>query len=182
MTWSLLSSVWPQRRQICIAVIATLSAIIAALPAAAVEPGERLKDPALEKRARALSADLRCLVCQNQSIDDSDAPLARDLRLLVRRRLQAGDSDRDVLDYVVARYGEFVLLRPPFNARTILLWLSPLLVLLGVLAFVWANIRGRHSQTKVPAAAPLSQDEQRALDDLIGHDAGHTPNRSDRAS
>lgn len=98
--------------------------------ASAVQPDEQLADPALEARARAVSAELRCLVCQNQSIDDSDAPLARDLRVLVRQRLEAGDSDREVRDYLVARYGDFILLRPPFAASTWLLWLTPVLVLL----------------------------------------------------
>ena len=95
-----------------------------------MQPDEILADPALETRARALSKELRCMVCQNQSIDDSDAPLARDLRMLVRERLQAGDSDRQVIDFLVARYGEFVLLRPRFSARTALLWLGPAAILL----------------------------------------------------
>mgnify|MGYP005858098385 CR=1 FL=1 len=102
-----------------------LHALLAPGTARAVQPGEVLADPALEARARALSANLRCLVCQNQSIDESDAPLARDLRLLVRERLVAGDSDAQVERFLVARYGEFVLLRPPFAAHTLLLWLMP---------------------------------------------------------
>jgi cytochrome c-type biogenesis protein CcmH len=97
----------------------------------AVSPDEILSDPVLEARARALSAGLRCLVCQNQSIDDSDAPLARDLRLLVRERLTAGDSDEDVEAFIVARYGEYVLLRPPFSVRTVILWLVPLVLLIA---------------------------------------------------
>jgi cytochrome c-type biogenesis protein CcmH len=102
-----------------------------ASPAAlAVQPDEMLSDAALETRARTLSKELRCMVCQNQSIDDSDAPLARDLRILVRERLQAGDSDRQVIDFLVARYGEFVLLKPRFSAHTALLWLGPVAVLL----------------------------------------------------
>src|SRR6202047_5254219 len=110
---------------------------LAAQPAIAVQPDEILKDQALESRARALSRDLRCMVCQNQSIDDSDAPLARDLRLLVRERLQAGDSNREVIDFLVARYGEFVLLRPRFSAHTAILWLTPLgILLIGVFVFV----------------------------------------------
>ncbi|MFK4824075.1 cytochrome c-type biogenesis protein CcmH [Paenochrobactrum sp. BZR 588] len=99
-------------------------------PAFAVNPDEVLSDPALEKRARNLSAGLRCMVCQNESIDDSNAELARDLRILVRDRLTAGDSDQDVLEYVVDRYGEFVLLKPRFNSRTILLWGFPVVLLL----------------------------------------------------
>ena len=106
-------------------------------PALAVQPDEILKDPALEARARALSQELRCMVCQNQSIDDSDAPLAKDLRVLVRERLKQGESDGQVIDFLVARYGEFVLLRPRLNVRTALLWLGPPAVLLGgVLALV----------------------------------------------
>ena len=95
------------------------------IPAAAVQPDEILSDSQLEARARTLTKELRCMVCQNQSIDDSDAPLARDLRLLVRERLQAGDSNREVIDFLVARYGEFVLLRPRFSAHTAILWLTP---------------------------------------------------------
>jgi cytochrome c-type biogenesis protein CcmH len=109
-------------------------------PVLAVQPDEVLQDVRLEQRARALSRELRCMVCQNQSIDDSDAPLARDLRILVRERLTAGDSDTQVLDYLVARYGQFVLLRPRFESETALLWLTPVLVLvfgaLGAVLFV----------------------------------------------
>lgn len=105
--------------------VMTLLTFVAVPPAMAVEPGEALSDPALEARARALSKELRCMVCQNQSIDDSEAPLARDLRMLVRERLQAGESDRQVIDFLVARYGEFVLLRPRFSWHTALLWLGP---------------------------------------------------------
>lgn len=110
----------------------------------AVQPDEVLADAALEVRARALSKELRCMVCQNQSIDDSDAPLARDLRILVRERLQAGDSDAQVMDFLVARYGEFVLLKPRFNARTAVLWLLPAVaLLLGAVALVLFWRRGR---------------------------------------
>lgn len=136
-------------------------------PAAAVQPDEILPNPALEQRARQLSSGLRCLVCQNQSIDDSDAPLARDLRILVRERLVAGDSDRAVTDFVVARYGDFVLLSPPVNARTILLWSGPFLILLLAFVLVWRRAR------KVPspqAAAPLSADERASLDALMKRD------------
>ena len=119
------------------------AALITASSAFAVQPDEVLKDPALEHRARAISAGLRCLVCQNQSIDDSDAPLARDLRLIVRERLSVGDGDAAVEDYVVARYGEFVLLRPVFARHTLLLWLTPLLaVLLGGFG-IWRLARRR---------------------------------------
>ncbi len=100
-------------------------------PAFAVQPDEQLADPVLEARARDISEGLRCLVCQNQSIDDSDAPLARDLRLLVRERLKDGDSDDAVRSYLVARYGDFILLKPPFEVGTLLLWLTPALVLVA---------------------------------------------------
>ena len=109
-------------------VVATLLLLLS-LPAQAVEPHEMLDDPVLEARARKLSAVIRCLVCQNQSIDDSDAPLARDLRAMVRTRLLAGDSDQDIRAAVTARYGEFVLFRPRFGGATALLWLLPLLLL-----------------------------------------------------
>src|ERR671935_518506 len=108
-------------------VVLTLATPVRAL---AVQPDEVLSDQALEARARALSKELRCMVCQNQSIDDSDAPLARDLRILVRERLQAGDSDREVTDFLVARYGEFVLLNPRFSWHTAVLWLGPAAMLL----------------------------------------------------
>jgi cytochrome c-type biogenesis protein CcmH len=151
-----------------LAAVFGLATIPVAPPARAVEPSEILKDPALESRARKLSAELRCVVCQNQSIDDSNAPLAKDLRVLVRERLVAGDSDRQVLDFVVARYGEFVLLRPPIGAHTIMLWAAPLLVLLGVIA--WIVIRLRRP---VPVAAPaaLSAEERRRLDALLADEA-----------
>lgn len=115
------------------------------LPALAVQPSEVLKDPALEHRAREISEELRCLVCQNQSIDDSDAPLAKDLRLLVRDRLEKGDSNQAVLNYIVARYGEFVLLRPVFALHTLLLWLTPALAVLLGLFGLWRLARRRPS-------------------------------------
>jgi cytochrome c-type biogenesis protein CcmH len=142
-----------------------LLAILAPLPAYAVQPNEVLEDAALEGRARALSAHLRCLVCQNQSIDDSDAPLAKDLRLLVRERLVAGDSDAEVTNFLVARYGEFVLLKPPLGTHTLLLWLTPLLLLTGAAAGIgWRVVATR----RAPApAAPLTADEQRRLAGLL---------------
>ncbi|MBL8575486.1 MAG: cytochrome c-type biogenesis protein CcmH [Hyphomicrobiaceae bacterium] len=137
-----------------------------AAPAFAVKPDEMLADPAMEARARAISTELRCLVCQNESIDDSNAPLARDLRLLVRERLTAGDSDRQVLDYLVDKYGEFVLLRPVFSLRNALLWLGPFLVLaIGGLVIV-SKIR-RRPAAPAAAAGGLTADEQRALDELM---------------
>jgi cytochrome c-type biogenesis protein CcmH len=115
-------------RSLCL--IITLLTFVALPCAMAVEPDEVLSDATLEARARALSKELRCMVCQNQSIDDSEAPLARDLRILVRERLQAGDSDGQVIDFLVARYGEFVLLRPRFSWHTAVLWLAPAAMLL----------------------------------------------------
>ncbi|MDD9841885.1 MAG: cytochrome c-type biogenesis protein CcmH [Alphaproteobacteria bacterium] len=114
-----------------------LSSLPAWTQARAIEPGEALNDPILETRARALSAELRCPVCQNQSIDDSDAPLARDLRLLLRRRLLAGDSDDEIRHFIVARYGEFVLLKPPISPKTWLLWAAPALILLFICVIGW---------------------------------------------
>lgn len=135
--------------------------------ALAVQPGEILKDAGLEKRAREISAELRCLVCQNQSIDDSNAPLARDLRLVVRERLIAGDSDEQVMAFVVDRYGEFILLRPPFRLGTLLLWISPAVALAAGLAWMLIAWR-RRSRAAVPAApAPLSEEERKALEKLL---------------
>ena len=139
-------------------------AVTAAPRSWAVEPSEILSNPELEKRARNLSVELRCVVCQNQSIDDSNAPLAKDLRVLVRERLVAGDTDRQVLDYVVARYGEFVLLRPPLGLHTILLWLAPLAVLVSALLFIVIRMRGGAA---VSSPAQLTVDERRRLDALL---------------
>ena len=135
-------------------------------PALAVEPDEILADPALEARARKLSAELRCMVCQNQSIDDSSAPFARDLRLLVRERLKTGASDAEVRAYLVARYGEFVLLKPPLSTGTLLLWLTPLLVLGGIGLLVTSRLRRGAAS---PAAA-LDADEQRRLAAILAED------------
>src|SRR5476651_2378341 len=132
-----------------------LAALLSASFAHAVQPDEVLGDPALEARARALSRELRCMVCQNQSIDDSDAPLARDLRLLVRERLKTGDSDAQVLDFLTARYGQFVLLKPRFGWDTALLWGAPAGVLLvGGFAIVMAW--RRRKDLSAPATPPLS--------------------------
>jgi cytochrome c-type biogenesis protein CcmH len=139
-------------------------ALAAPSHALAVQPDEVLTDSALEARARALSKELRCMVCQNQSIDDSDAPLARDLRILVRERLQAGDSDAQVLDFLVARYGEFVLLKPRWNAHTVLLWLMPLAVLLiGAMALVALARRYRKRASAPVADATLTPTEEDRL-------------------
>jgi cytochrome c-type biogenesis protein CcmH len=133
--------------------------------ARAVTPDEMLKDPALEARARELSQELRCLVCQNQSIDDSAAPLAHDLRVLVRERLKAGDTNRQVLDFLVARYGEFVLLKPRFELHTLLLWGLPPLALVGGIAGLFLAMRRRKTQ-EVESSA-LSAAEQRRLATLV---------------
>ncbi len=134
----------------------------------AVQPGEQLKDPAQEARARKLSAELRCLVCQNQSIDDSDAELARDLRRLVRERISAGDSDSAIRQFLVARYGEFVLLRPPFSLSTALLWTLPAIALIGGV-FAARSLFGRPTEAvATPGAAPLAETEKQALEALLG--------------
>ena len=127
----------------------------------ALEPGEMLKDPALEARARELSAELRCLVCQNQSIDELEAPLARDLRVLIRERLAAGDSDDKIVDFVVARYGEFVLLRPRFSAHTALLWLGPFVIIAAAAAFLLLR---RRRPIDGAAESALSPQERAALE------------------
>lgn len=137
-------------------------------PAIAVEPNEMLADPALEARAREISRDLRCVVCQNESIDESDADLAHDLRVLVRERLAAGDSDEKVVQFVVDRYGDFVLLRPPVKPATYLLWASPAILLLiaaGIIAIYLR--RHRRSGTTVP---PLTAEEQARVDALLKAD------------
>lgn len=141
-----------------------------ATPTLAVQPDEILKDPALEARARALSAGLRCLVCQNQSIDDSDAPLARDLRLLVRERLLKGDSDDAVHAFLVERYGDFVLLKPPMSAKTLLLWLTPVVVLVVALGAAWSLMRtggARAGSEAAAGATSLTAEERARLDALL---------------
>lgn len=150
----------------CLVLIAGL--LGPSIPAHAVEADEILADPVLEARARKLSAELRCLVCQNQSIDDSNAPLAKDLRVIVRERLMAGDTDAQVIAFVVDRYGEFVLLKPRFGAHTLLLWgAAP--VLLAVAGFlIWRRGRGAHR----PEVAPLSAEEERRLAKLLKRDEG----------
>ena len=136
--------------------------------ARAVEPSERLADPALEARARSLSKELRCLVCQNQSIDDSNADLAHDLRILLRQRLAAGDTDQQVLDYLVARYGTFVLLDPPFEPATYLLWLTPPLLVLTAGGVLLLRSRRRPAE---PTSAPLSEEEQARAAALLSEQA-----------
>jgi cytochrome c-type biogenesis protein CcmH len=144
-------------------------ALCLASPAHAIDPGERLADPALEARARAIAAELRCLVCQNQSIDDSNAPLARDLRQLVREQLTAGRSDAEIKRFAVERYGEFVLLRPPLGWHTLLLWLAPLLVLAGAGWLVRRHFGRSAPQAAMDADRPLTAEEQAKLDRLLGH-------------
>lgn len=137
-------------------------------PAAyAVEPDEVLDDPALEARARQLSTGLRCMVCQNQSIDDSNAGLAKDLRVLVRERLVAGDTDEEVIDYLVSRYGEFVLLQPRVSAGTIALWATPFAVLIAGIGYAVVSMRRRRKDR--PNAPTLSEEEQRELNKVLNN-------------
>jgi len=144
-------------------IVTTLFFLAIAASAMAVQPDEILKDPVLEGRARALSAGLRCLVCQNQSIDDSEAPLARDLRVLIRERLIAGDSDDEVVSFIVGRYGEFVLLKPRLEMNTIVLWGAPFAVLLLAVFFLLAR---RRAVSAAGRESPLSGEEKAALDRL----------------
>ena len=148
-----------------------LGLLILVSPALAVNPKEMLNDPLLEARAREISKGLRCVVCQNQSIDDSDASLARDLRIVVRDRLLAGDSDKEVTNYVVSRYGDFVLLRPPFKAATLVLWLGPLIFcLLALLAFYTFFRRQNQTARKTKFNNLLSDDERNVLDNFLKKD------------
>lgn len=145
-----------------------LMAFVISVPSLAVEPDEVLDDPILESRAREISIELRCVVCQNQSIDDSDAEIARDLRLLVRERIVAGDSDNQVVDYIVARYGDFVLLRPPFQLNTMALWLAPpiMAVIIATLAILfYRNFQNRRTAETGPD--PLSTTDRAELDALV---------------
>jgi cytochrome c-type biogenesis protein CcmH len=165
-------------RHTLIAIRALTSALALALllaawagGALALEPDEILKDPTKEAEARAISAELRCLVCQGQSIDDSDAPLARDLRLLVRERLKAGDTRQQVMDFMVARYGDFILLRPRLNMRTLLLWTAPIILLIfGATAFFFV-IRGRKENNKDLSPPPLSEEEKARLAKIMDNNA-----------
>ncbi len=146
--------------------VVILAFLLAALPALAVLPNERLADPALEARARALSQELRCQVCQNQSIDDSNAPLAADLRRVVRERLTAGDPDAAVLQFMSARYGDYVLLKPPVRMDTWALWFGPLAILLIAAAGLVVYFRRRRDTAPAPAA-PLAPDELRRVAHLL---------------
>jgi cytochrome c-type biogenesis protein CcmH len=148
-------------------IVAAIYAVVP--PALAVQPDEVLADATLEARARTLSRELRCMVCQNQSIDDSDAPLARDLRLLVRERIKAGDNDQQILDFLVSRYGQFVLLRPKFEWETAILWLTPLAVfLIGIVVSLAAwRVRRNGADSAPESAAPLSPTEQKRLSEIM---------------
>ncbi len=153
-------------RKTSLASLILLLTLLFAGAALAVKPDEVLADPALEARARTLSEELRCMVCQNQSIDESDADLARDLRVLVRQRLVAGDTDRQVIDYIVSRYGEFVLLKPRFSLRNALLWGTPVLLLLAGGIFIVLTARSRRSA----ATNALTAEEQAELDTILHRD------------
>lgn len=155
-----------------LALICALGILIGGTSAFAVEPDEMLEDPALEARAREISKDLRCVVCQNESIDESNAAMARDLRLLVRERLVAGDSDAQVQAYVVERFGEFVLLKPLVNSSTLLLWLSGPILFLIAGGIVFAVLRSRGAAAQGSAA--LSQDEQKALEEILNQEDSRT--------
>ena len=144
------------------ALLALLFALLCG-PCFAVQPDEVMKDPALEARARQLSAELRCMVCQNQSIDDSDAPLAKDIRVLIRQRIEKGESNDQVRAYLVSRYGDFILLKPPLRLTTLLLWLAPPLVLLAGLAAIFTGRR-----RAAEATPPLSVEEEAALQAIAG--------------
>ncbi len=144
--------------------IVTIFLVFMALPAHAVNPDEVLSDPALEARAREISAGLRCLVCQNQSIDDSNADLAKDLRVIVRERLVAGETNEEVINYVVSRYGEFVLLKPRLSLQTVLLWGTPaILLLIGLIAIAFKVSRKR----PISASGTLSDEEKAEIDRLM---------------
>jgi cytochrome c-type biogenesis protein CcmH len=155
-----------------LACLFAVSVMLGCSAAYAVQPDEIMSDPAKELRARDLSRELRCMVCQNQSIDDSEAPLARDLRLLVRERIAAGDSDAQVLDFLVARYGEFVLLKPRVEPHTLLLWLLPPLALAGGGVALWINGRRRSKSAAAGdgSTVKLTADEEARLQRLIAEE------------
>ena len=143
-------------------------ALVLGAPAHAVQPDEIMQDPAKEARARNLSKELRCMVCQNQSIDDSDAPLAKDLRLLVRERIATGESDKQVMDFLVARYGEFVLLKPRLELHTLLLGLLTPLVLIGGAGALWWHNRRRNQRSDSGNVTKLTADEEARIERLLG--------------
>ena len=156
-----------KRLLVLIGAVGILLPILASTPALAVNPDEMLSNPVLEERAREISQELRCLVCQNQSIDDSDAELARDLRVLVRERLVAGDDNEEVIDYIVARYGDYVLLNPPLKPETYILWASPAVLVILALFAVFAFYRSRQREGSIGTIS-LSREEQARLDELLG--------------
>ena len=162
------NGLWPT---LCVLILS----LLISLPALAVEPSEMLSEPAREARARALSRELRCVVCQNESVDDSPAEVAHDIRRAVRERLVAGDTDRQVVDYMVARYGDYVLLKPPFKTRTLVLWLGmPAVLLLGVIG-LWFAARRRSAAL---GPAPLSDAERARLDALSDGNNGVIPSEA----
>ncbi len=156
------------RKFLSLVLMAMAFALFSQQSVRAVEPSEMLDDPKLEARARALSKNLRCLVCQNESIDESNADLAKDLRVLLRERLKAGDTDEEAVQYLVDRYGEYVLLKPRFAPHTLVLWIGPFLVLLIGAYALW---RARRKVTTAPAAkkveADLSEEERKRLEELL---------------
>ena len=158
-------------------VACALALLTLAAPARAVQPDEIMADPAKEARARELSRELRCMVCQNQSIDDSEAPLARDIRLLVRERIAAGDSDAQVMDFLVARYGEFVLLKPRVSPHTLLLWLVPPLALMGggIALWVYSRRRDRAGNLDRESLMKLTPAEEARLEKLLGAEPSARP-------
>ena len=160
-------------RKLIVILAVLLLAAFAAPAAYAVQPDEIMTDPAKEARARELSRELRCMVCQNQSIDDSDAPLARDLRLLVRERIAGGDSDNQVIDFLVARYGEFVLLKPRLSPHTLVLWLLPPLALAGGGLALWFYSRRRANAGSAadPSLLHLTEEEEARLQRLLAAEA-----------
>ncbi|MFV2093124.1 MAG: cytochrome c-type biogenesis protein CcmH [Hyphomicrobiales bacterium] len=154
-------------RSVIIVLAATLFLGGAMVAVRAVEPGELLDDPVLEQRAREISKNLRCLVCQNQSIDESNADLARDLRIIVRKRLVAGDSDENVIGFIVARYGDWVLLRPPFKPKTWLLWFGPFGIA-GIAGFMYWGFYRRQPRLEDDPVLPLAKAEQERLEKVLG--------------
>ena len=143
--------------------------ILSSLPAAAVEPDEVLADPKLEQRARDISAGLRCLVCQNQSIDDSNASLARDVRILLRERLTAGDSNEEAIAFMVDRYGEFILLKPTFARHNLILWLGPFVILIAGAGTLWSAQRRRAAKRGSDSTDSLSEEEKKRLNSMISN-------------
>jgi cytochrome c-type biogenesis protein CcmH len=156
------------RRARIAVLLAVLGAALCGTPAFAIQPDEMLKDPRLEARARDVDKELRCLVCQNENIDDSEADLAHDLRLLVRKRILAGDTNAQVKQYIVARYGNYVLLKPPFDPETYLLWFGPALLLFAATGFAVFYYR----RVSTAAEPPLSAEEEKRLAALIGDRPG----------